>query len=1349
MLFIRGRKRASLSLLTASCLGFALLAVTPTTTSATAQTTQPAARAKLAPKATDYAPADCHKPGAGKNVAQCFTLVYTGDSGHRARANGPAPTSLGPQDIKAAYNLPAGGQGQTVAIVDAYGDSHAEEDLAVFRSHYGLPACTTANGCFRKTDQDGGTSYPADDAGWAMETALDLDAVSSACPACNILLVQASTPTLDNLSSAVDTAVALGAKFVSNSYGLPGESSDQTSYDKHYDHPGVVITVSTGDEGNVQSWPATNPHVTAVGGTRLVRDTSAARGWGETAWEAGGSGCSRFEPQPNFQAALTTGCDRRATADISAVADPATGLGIYNTLGNDGWTQVGGTSLSAPLVAAMYALAGTPAEDTYPVSYPFTGHHGLFDITEGSDGGCGTLLCNAGDGWDGPTGMGSPNGVTALTIGSHGKISGRVTDQGTHKGIAGAQVSLADTTHDHTFHTTTDSDGRYRLTVSTGTYETTAVDFAYETSLRSGVTVGKDQSVTADFTLKKAPVSTVSGKVTDASGHGWPLYTKITIDGYPHGAVYTDPITGVYSVDLPENRTYSLHAAPVYPGYESTDLQVALGTRDRLLNLKPKIDQTLCQAPGYSYPLREDFESFTSRQPQNKWKVTDNNGSTDGWNFDDPQNWNITGGDGKDASAVPMLHGGTMDSSLLSPPIQLAAGQQPQVAFNSAYAPDSEPGTVATVDVTFDNGRTWSTLWSGTKMDLGTRKNISLPDRALHSTMQLRLHFKGSGDSLWEVDNFTVGQCAPVAGGLITGNVSDGNTGGPVNDAHVEVSRAIPTVSGPTPDDTRLSDGFYWLFSSPGRHTLTTSANRYTTTTSKTTIIADRAVRRDTILQAGRIVVSRENINLAASLGRTATQTLRLRNTGRSAAHVTLGEQSFGYTLPDGRSSASLPGAPRKQVPLRSASGTPLRQMPTDLVPKLLPPGKRPATKTAATNPPQQSSSVSPWTTLAGFPEQVMENVAGYHAGKLYSVAGIDNVLSGTASSHGYVYDPGTSSWARIADMPQASVNPAGDFVGDTMYVVGGWRANADGVVDATSTVYAYHPNSNTWTRAADLPVPVAVAQSAVLDGRLYVIGGCRSGCDTHSAEVYRYDPAANAWSRLADYPTPLHSASCAGVSGAVVCAGGSNFETYSKATYRYDVPSDTWTRAADLPRLVWSGAAGGADGKLQVIGGIEDFPDVNGFPVPLQVTNQVLQYDPVTNAWNSLPNAPEAAYDGGGACGLYEVGGSTSAGFTLPSGSTTAQALPGYDQCGTDDVSWLSANRSTFELAPGQSVTITVRADGSTIGQAGTYSARLITNSTTPYANTPVKVDFSVTPPHHGGTHPHSSTHRGKTVVN
>ena len=323
------------------------------------------------------------------------------------------PAGYNPSDLQSAYKLPSStaGSGQTVAIVDAYDDPNAETDLAVYRSQFGLPACTTANGCFRKVDQSGGTSYPQANSGWAEEISLDLDMVSATCPRCHILLVEASAAANLDLAESVDTAVKLGANAVSNSYGSD-EAGNGLTYASYYNHPGVIITASAGDSGYGVQIPAVYSTVVSIGGTSLSR-ASNARGWSETAWSGAGSGCSATVPKPNWQ--KDSGCSKRTVSDVSAVSDPGTGVSVYDTYDQGtGWMIFGGTSVASPIIAGVYALAGN-ASNINAASSLYSHADQLNDITSGSNGNCDEgYLCTAGPGYDGPTGLGTPNGTGAF-----------------------------------------------------------------------------------------------------------------------------------------------------------------------------------------------------------------------------------------------------------------------------------------------------------------------------------------------------------------------------------------------------------------------------------------------------------------------------------------------------------------------------------------------------------------------------------------------------------------------------------------------------------------------------------------------------------------------------------------------------------------------------------------------------------------------------------------------------------------------------------------------------------------------------------------------------------------------
>jgi subtilase family serine protease len=363
-----------------------------------------------------------HKAVCGRVVgmaAACQSRIVTDSKGvPLGTSRGERISGYAPADLRDAYKITATGSSSTIiAIVDAFGYDNAEADLQVYRTQWGLPTCTTANGCFKKLNQRGHQrNYPAQNIGWAQESALDVDMASAMCPNCQIWLVEADNNSLKNLAKAVKKAADLGAHVISNSYG-GGEGKKTLIYDSYYTHPGIAVTASSGDGGFGVIYPSSSPHVTAVGGTRLTH-ASNDRGWTETAWTGAGSGCSRTHAKPEWQ--TDTGCKHRTVADVSAVADPATGVAVYgpNGSGNSQWLRFGGTSVSAPLIGGIYGANGGTVNYG---SDPYAHTDALFDVVAGSNGDCafGTLgvrkyLCNAGPGYDGPTGLGTPNGITAF-----------------------------------------------------------------------------------------------------------------------------------------------------------------------------------------------------------------------------------------------------------------------------------------------------------------------------------------------------------------------------------------------------------------------------------------------------------------------------------------------------------------------------------------------------------------------------------------------------------------------------------------------------------------------------------------------------------------------------------------------------------------------------------------------------------------------------------------------------------------------------------------------------------------------------------------------------------------------
>jgi len=361
-------------------------------------------------------------PGVPAGFARCHADVLATPQGTPV-ANATTPSGYNPAQFTTAYGVGNNASGQTIAIVDAYDDPNIASDLATYDSTWGLNKCSNGS-CpfFTKVNQTGGTSYPRSDHGWALEISLDVQIVHAICPNCNILLVEAKSNSFANLLAAVDYAAA-HANVVSMSWGGSEFSSETSgSYDGHFSNSTKAFTASSGDNGYGVTYPSASQHVVAVGGTTLNVSTTGTR-TSETAWSGSGSGCSAYEAAESWQKGLSdwtsTNCGtKRAVADVSADADPNTGAAIYDSFGDygqTGWFQVGGTSLASPLIASIYAIAGNFSTGAAPYTY---GHvtYGttLYDVTTGSNGSCSTIMCNAGTGYDGPTGLGTPNGTGAF-----------------------------------------------------------------------------------------------------------------------------------------------------------------------------------------------------------------------------------------------------------------------------------------------------------------------------------------------------------------------------------------------------------------------------------------------------------------------------------------------------------------------------------------------------------------------------------------------------------------------------------------------------------------------------------------------------------------------------------------------------------------------------------------------------------------------------------------------------------------------------------------------------------------------------------------------------------------------
>jgi hypothetical protein len=349
-------------------------------------------------------------PPPNENKASCLAATVPTDHGEPvllpAYEGSGEIGGLSPADLQSAYDFPNGGAGQVVAVVDAYDDPHAEADLAVYRERYGLPPCTTANGCFKKVNDEGEEGYPPPaNQEWAVEISLDIDMVSAACPKCDILLVEAGNSYIWRLIRAEETAIMLGATAVSNSWAAE-EGPESSFNDPSFEHPGTPILAASGDWGYGAYYPASSSSVIAVGGTTLQKAANP-RGWSETAWSLSGSGCSEYEKKPAWQ--TDSGCSNRTVADVSAVADPATPLSVYDSYGQSGWMLVGGTSAATPIMAGYEAESSEAFRSAGAQALYEAGEsQQLYDVVEGATDVCRNYLCEATIGYDGPTGWGTP-----------------------------------------------------------------------------------------------------------------------------------------------------------------------------------------------------------------------------------------------------------------------------------------------------------------------------------------------------------------------------------------------------------------------------------------------------------------------------------------------------------------------------------------------------------------------------------------------------------------------------------------------------------------------------------------------------------------------------------------------------------------------------------------------------------------------------------------------------------------------------------------------------------------------------------------------------------------------------
>lgn len=880
----------------------------------------------------------------------------------------------------------------------------------------------------------------------------------------------------------------------------------------------------------------------------------------------------------------------------------------------------------------------------------------------------------------------------SCTAGAHGTLSGTITNANGGAPVADATVSTS------LASTTTDANGRYSLVLPAGSYDLTISAADFNATTVAGVEVDDRATTTRDVALDPVPSAHVTGTVTDGSGHGYPLYARIDILGHPDilgrraGPIWTDPVTGRYGVELPANASYTAKVTAMLPGYQVRTDTIELGsddlTHDVALPVLPA-----CTAPGYHPGTFTPFftEPFDGTTMPPGWTVSDALGNGQVWRFDDPgARGNLTGGQGNFAilDSQQFGPGQGQDSSLVSPAIDLSAVRGPILRFHTDYFVQLGVNQIADVDLSVDDGTTWSNIWHRTSANLRgpDLEQLAIPQAEGRSAVRARFHFSFTPRSgtqtgrWWQVDDVSVlgnQTCDPTPGGLLVGTVSDKNTGQGVDAATVasgdNPAETATTVA--TPDDPNVSDGFYQMFSSlTGAHPFTAAKGRiYQPLTSPVDVAADGTTRADFTLNAGRLHITPTTVTSSVVLGSTIKTTFTVQNTGTAPADIALDERTGSFQVRGG------PAAPAAGTAAVGAAGT--------------------------------------WSAIAPYPIPISESSAGLIDGKLYSAGGADRT---GPTANAYAYDPATDGWTQIDSLAGPRVDAQSGVIGRTLYVSGG--SDGSGLVARTE---AFDVLTGLWRTVAPNPAPAAMGGSAVADGKLYVVGGCSAnsclGADGVTTGVMRYDPANNTWQRLAPYPEPIESQSCGGIGGRVYCAGGQIGTTPLRDAFVYDPATNTWSPIAPMPTSLRFASASAANGQLLMSGGLAGSttdPSSQGFA-----------YDPKADAWSALPDAQFARRGGAGACGFYKVGGTDLSNLPQPD----SEHLSGFDQCAGTDVPWLAETPTSTTLQPGQSATVTLTltatpADGVT--QPGDATAQLGIDNSTPYPVDPIDVDLTVTPP-------------------
>ncbi len=1260
-----------------------------------------------------------------------------GRQGPLTTAPPPSTAFFNPEQIAKAYDWPAitdssNGAGVSVAIVTADSSGLASATSAsTFWSSYGLPSHTVN---VIPVDGDQGSTLGM------IETLLDMEYSGAMAPGITQNVYVASNAGVTTFTDAYNRFVNDDtSQVMTTSWGIY-ESADPAQFQTDEQifaqaaAEGISMFAAAGDHGSGDGAPWGNDHadfpssseyITAANGTELSISDISGTYASEHAWSDTGGAISQLFTQPLWQTG--PGVPNSGFRMNSDMALNAGGLHPYLMyISSRGFVGVYGTSAVAPILAGLFAIGVSqqPGDASLGQSNKLiygdvnAGNYAtdFHDVTTGSNG-----AFSAGPGWDHPTGWGSPRATSLLShlgiLGPEGALMGTITDASTGLPIAGARITISP--GNAIRHTA--GDGTYAILLGAGAHTITVSDFGYG-SQSQPVSISDGQTVTQDFALTLRQTATLSGTVSDDSGHGYGLYSEVTVSTAGFGQVaniWTNPATGGYTDALPVGYTYTIAVHAFLDGYLDGSASVIFGgatTQDFVLKVL-----SACTAPGYTFVqqgLGEDFNGTTF--PPAGWTVNTpvNNGRTI-WQLNTGYgNDNYTNGTGTAAEAddeCPWWTCGRYDTRLITPPIPVpASGYNPILRYTANYQFYSQSSL--DLDISTDGGSTWTNIlrWNSRADDCGWFYgihhgcNVSVqlgPYLTGATSFQLRWRYYDPYWAAWDwyaqIDDVSVGICHAVAGGLVVGSVSDANTGQGVVDATVGDDTGASTKTIENAADPNLPKGYYFLFSPAGTRTVTVSRINYANAGATFAVANNAVVGKDFMLDAGRFSAAPAAFDLQAMVNTQTQKTFTVTNTGTAPVHFDIQQVDSPPPavtgLGTGASLIAIHCNGRLSPASMAAQGTP------------------PDCSASGGGGMHSVAGVSAWSAISDYPIPIGNNTMTTDevTGLVYSFGGISGKVRTAAS---YVYHPGTDSWSSIAALPVPLANAVAGVIGGKVYVTAGWGTS--GV--PSQALYIYDPASDSWSSGASDPVVQAGAPGvAVLNDQLYVIGGCGVNpfCWSPTA-VEVYDPASDTWSMAANYPHPVAWEGCGEILGRIYCAGGTDgpFTTYSDG-YVYDPGSNRWSAIASLPTNAegcndwWGGAATASAGGQLLL--------QDGVTCRSSLTNQGFAYDVGSDSWSSLPDALTAVYRTGSACGFYMVGGDGAAG----------EVLPGYDVCTIKPIPWLTMAPASGTIGTGNAATVQLTFDGTGQAEFTTSQAYLLMPSTTPYGPKIVPLMVTWTP--------------------